>query len=132
MVTATHTTAIGKTTVWAGRFISSFVGLFLLFDCVVKLLELAPAVEATTKLGYPVDVIVGIGLLQLVCLAAYAFPRTAVLGAVLLTGYLGGAVATHVRADSGIFPVVFPVMMGAMVWGGLLLRDKRMRAFLFR
>src|SRR5687767_8675493 len=101
MISATHTASSGKTSLWLGRLMSSFVGAFLLLDCVIKLLELAPAVEATTQLGYSADVIFGIGVLQLVCLAAYAFPRTAVLGAILLTGYLGGAVATHVRAGSG-------------------------------
>ncbi len=115
-------------TVWAGRIISSFVGSFLLFDCVIKLLELAPAVQATTQLGYSADVIFGIGVLQLVCLAVYAFPRTSLLGAILLTGYLGGAVATHVRAGSGIVSLVFPIMMGALVWGGLLLRGHPLRA----
>ena len=128
MVSATHTASFGKTTVWAGRIISSFVGLFLLFDCVVKVLELAPAVEATTQLGYPANFIVGIGVLEIVCLAAYAIPRTSLLGAILLTGYLGGAVASQVRAGAGLFPVVFPIMMGALIWGGLLLRDNRLRA----
>ncbi len=128
MVTTTPTVSAGKMTVWAGRIMSSFMGSFLLFDCVIKLLELAPAVQATTQLGYSADVIFGLGVLQLVCLAAYAFPRTSLLGAILLTGYLGGAVATHVRAGSGIFSLVFPIMMGALVWGGLLLRDHRLRA----
>ena len=89
MVSATRANSFGKTTVWAGRIISTFGGLFLLFDCVVKVLERAPAVQATTQLGYPVDVIVGIGVLELVCLAAYTFPRTSLLGAVLLTGVPG-------------------------------------------
>ena len=128
MVSATHAASVGKTTLWAGRIISSFVGLFLLFDCVVKVLELAPAVEATTQLGYPADFIVGIGLLEIVCLAAYAIPRTSLLGAILLTGYLGGAVASQVRAGSGLFPVIFPIIMGALIWGALLLRDDRLRA----
>lgn len=128
MVTATPTVSAGKMTVWAGRIMSSFVGSFLLFDCVIKLLELAPAVQATTQLGYSADVSFGIGVLQLVCLAAYAFPRTSLLGAILLTGYLGGAVATHVRAGSDIFSLVFPIMMGALIWGGLLLRDHPLRA----
>ncbi len=128
MVTTKPTVSAGKMTVWAGRIMSSFVGSFLLFDCVIKLLELAPAVQATTQLGYSADVIFGIGVLQLVCLAVYAFPRTSLLGAILLTGYLGGAVATHVRAGSGIFSLVFPIMMGALIWGGLLLRDDELRA----
>jgi len=128
MVSATHITSVGKTTVWTGRIISSFARLFLLFDCVVKVLELAPAVEATTQLGYPAHFIVGIGVLELVCLVAYAVPRTSLLGAILLTGYLGGAVASQARVEAGLFPVVFPIMIGALIWGGLPLRDHRLRA----
>ncbi len=128
MVVATHAASVGKTTVWAGRIISSLVGLFLLFDCVVKVLELAPAVAATTQLGYPAEVIAGIGVLETVCLAAYAIPRTSLLGAILLTGYLGGAVASQVRAGTPLFQVVFPLIMGALIWGGLLLRDDQLRA----
>ncbi len=127
MVTATHAPSIGRTTLWTGRIISSFVVLFLLFDCVIKVLELAPAVEATTLLGYPASLVVTIGLIELICLAVYAIPRTSLLGAVLLTGYLGGAVASQVRAGVGLFPVVFPLIMGALIWGGLLLRDRRLR-----
>lgn len=132
MVSAPHIASARKTTLWAGRFTSSFVGLFLLLDCVIKLLELAPAVESTTQLGYRADVIFGIGVLQLVCLATYAYPRTSLLGAILLTGYLGGAVASQVRIGSSIFSLVFPVMMGALVWGGLLLRDRQLRAHMLR
>lgn len=130
MVTATHTASTGKATVWVGRFFSSFVGLFLVFDCVIKLLKLTPAVQATTQLGYSADLIVGIGVLELVCLAAYTLPRTQVLGAILLTGYLGGALASQVRAGSGIFSLVFPLMVGAMIWGGLLLRDRQLRTYM--
>jgi len=132
MVTATRTATTGKTAVWAGRIISSLAIAFLIFDCIIKVFALAPAVEATTQLGYPASAVVGIGLLQLVCLAAYLIPRTSVLGAVLMTGYLGGAVATHVRAASPVFSLVFPVMIGALLWAGLLLRDRRLRDFLFR
>ena len=129
MVSATHITSVGKTTVWTGRIISSFARLFLLFDCVVKVLELSPAVEATTRLGYPAEYFVGIGVLEILCLAAYAGPRTSLLGAILLTGYLGGAVASQVRASAGLFSVLFPIMMGALIWGGLLLRDQRLRTY---
>jgi hypothetical protein len=132
MVAATHITAVGKTTIWAGRIISSFVGLFLLFDGIIKVLNLSVAVEATTQLGYSADVVVGLGLLQLICLIAYAFPRTSLLGAILLTGYLGGAVASQLRIGMGTFSMVFPVMMGALIWGGLLLRDRQLRALMLR
>jgi hypothetical protein len=87
-------------------------------------------VEATTKLGYSEGDIVGLGLVLIACVIVYLIPRTAVLGAILLTGYLGGAVATHVRADSGWFPILFPVLLGAIVWGGLYLRDERVRAII--
>ena len=94
------------------------------------MLQLAPATESFAQLGYPVGLTLGIGVLELACLAAYALPRTAPLGALLLTGYLGGAVATHVRAGSPLFSVVFPLIIGALLWGGLYLRDHRLRALL--
>jgi len=104
--------------------------LFLLVDGVMKLIKPAVVVEATVQLGYPESVIVGLGIVLLVCTALYAIPRTAVLGAILLTGYLGGAVATHVRVGDGVFPILFPVILGALLWGGLFLRDERLRALI--
>lgn len=115
--------------VWAGRIISGLAILFLLFDSVIKVLELAPAVEGTVRLGYPEDVVLGIGVVELACLILYLIPRTSVLGAILLTGYLGGAVATHVRIGSPLFShTFFPIYIAALIWGGLLLRDARLRA----
>lgn len=114
------------TIVWIGRIVSGLAVLFLLFDDVIKALQLAPAVEATVQLGYPERLVVVIGILELICLAIYAFPRTAVLGAILLTGYLGGAIATQVRAGAHLFPIVFPMIMGALTWGGLFLREPRL------
>src|SRR5947209_8622892 len=93
----------------------------------MKLFKPDFVVEATTRLGYSEGVIVGLGIVLLTCLALYVIPRTSVLGAILLTGYLGGAVASHVRADGDPFPVVFPVLVGVLLWGGLLLRDGRLR-----
>jgi hypothetical protein len=113
---------------WAGRISSALAILFLLFDSVIKVLNLPPAVEATTQLGYPAGLVVVIGMVELACLAVYSFPRSALLGAILLTGHLGGAVATHLRAESPLFSLVFPLLIGALVWGGLLLRDARLRA----
>jgi hypothetical protein len=130
MIAATQTVPAVKTTIWAGRSISAFAVLFLIFDSVIKVLNLAPAVEATTQLGYPASLVIGIGVLELVCLAVYVIPRTAVLGAILLTGYLGGAIATQVRADSPLFSVVFPVIIGALIWGGLFLREQRLRVLI--
>jgi DoxX-like family len=116
------------TTLWAGRVLSALSSLFLLFDAVMKLVKPAPVVEATVALGYPESVIRGLGIALLASTILYVIPRTAVLGAILLTGYLGGAVATHVRVGSGAFPVVFPIILGALLWGGLYLRDERLRS----
>jgi DoxX-like family len=104
--------------------------LFLAFDAVMKLVKPAFVVEATARLGYPEAVIVGLGVLLLACTALYLVPRTALLGAILLTAYLGGAVATHVRVGSGLFSILFPVILGALLWGGLVVRDERLRALL--
>jgi hypothetical protein len=113
----------------AGRILGALVVAFLLFDCVIKLLQLAPAVEGTVQLGYPAGVVLGIGVVELACLALYLLPRTSVLGAVLLTGYLGGAVATHIRVGSPLAThALFPIYVAALVWGSLLLRDERLRA----
>ena len=128
MVSATQTVPVAKQAFWAGHMISALAILFLLFDSAIKVLNMAPAVEATTQLGYPMSLVVGLGMLELVCLAVYIIPRTAVLGAILMTGYLGGAIATQVRAGSPPFNVVFPVIIGALLWGGLFLREKRLRA----
>jgi len=92
-----------KTRLWAGRVMAAVAILFLLFDSLVKVMKLAPAVDGTRQLGYPVSLVRTIGVIQLACLAVYLFPRTAVLGAVLLTGYLGGAVATHLRLGNPLF-----------------------------
>jgi hypothetical protein len=121
-----------KTTIWAGRTLSALAILFLAFDTIIKVLNLAPAVEATTQLGYPASLVINLGVLELICLAIYTIPRTTVPGAILLTGYLGGAIATQVRAGSSLFSVVFPVIIGALIWGGLFLRDERLRALLLQ
>jgi hypothetical protein len=113
---------------WAGRILSALAVLFLLFDSVIKLRMIAPVVESFARLGYPASLSRGIGLLELVCIVVHLIPRAAVLGAVLLTGYLGGAVATHVRVgDPLLSHVLFPVYVGVMIWGGLYLRDDRLR-----
>lgn len=124
-------TTIGRntssaTSVWAGRIISGFVTLFLLVDAIPKLLEMEFAVDATVEAGYPASTVVWIGLILLVCTVLYTVPRTAVLGTVLLTGYLGGAVATQVRIESP--DVLFAIVFGALVWVGAYLRDERVRA----
>ena len=115
-------------TLWTGRILSGLPTLFLLFDAVMKFVKPAPVIKGTVELGYPESVLFGLGVVLLICTILYAIPRTAVLGAILLTGYLGGAVATHVRVGGPLFDVIFPVIFGALIWGGLYLRDERLRA----
>jgi hypothetical protein len=111
----------------AGRIVSGLAAVFIAIDGVMKLATPEPVVEAMAKLGYPDRLAVGIGVLVLACLAVHLYPRTAILGAVLLTGFLGGAIASQVRIEAGVFSLVFPVILGAMIWGGLYLRDERLR-----
>ena len=112
----------------AGTILSGAAVLFLLFDSLGKLLKVAPVVAGTAELGYPEGVIRPLGVVLLVCVVTYVIPRTAILGAVLLTGYLGGAIATHVRVGSPLLThKLFPVYVAVVAWGGLLLRDERLR-----
>jgi DoxX-like family len=123
--------AISNKALWTGRILSGVVVLFLLVDAGYKLIRPlpAPAVEAFGKLGYPVEFAAGLGILLLSCVALYLIPRTSVLGAILLTGYLGGAVASHVRVGDAWFShALFPVYVGLLIWGGIYLRDERLRA----
>jgi hypothetical protein len=115
---------------WAGIVISALPALFLLTDGVMKLVKPPVVVETTVQLGYPESAILGLGVVLLACTIVYLIPQTAVLGAILLTGYLGGAVATQVRAGGGPFPILFPVIVGALLWGGLFLRDQRMQEYM--
>jgi hypothetical protein len=117
---------------WAGRVLSALPAAFLVVDAVMKLVKPAVVVEATVALGYPETLIVPLGIVLLACTVLYAIPSSAVLGAIALTGYLGGAVATHVRVGGGVFPVVFPVILGVLLWGGLYLRDERLRSLIPR
>jgi len=114
-----------KAKLWTGRVITVFTVAFLLFDTMVKVLNMPVAVEGTARLGYPAGLVMFIGIVELVCLGAYLYPHTAVLGAILLTGYLGGATATQVRVEDPWF--VFPVVVGVLVWAGLFLRNERLR-----
>jgi DoxX-like protein len=113
----------------AGLVCGALAALFLLLDAAAKVLAARPAVEGTVALGYPEGLVAVVGVVELACVVAYAVPRTAVLGAILLTGYLGGAVATHVRIGSPLAShVLFPVYVALLVWGALFLRDARLRA----
>ena len=130
MQLSTQAVPVSKKMLWAGRIMSALPALFLLFDGGAKLVQPAPVVEGTVKLGYPVSVILGLGIVLLASTLLYIIPRTAVLGAILLTGYLGGAVASNVRVQEGWFAILFPVFFGALIWGGLYLRDARLRALI--
>ena len=114
----------------AGNILSALVVLFLIFDGVGKLVKPVQVVEATVKLGYPESQIVGIGIALLLCTLLYAIPRTAILGAILLTGYLGGATASQIRIGEGLFPILVPGLLAVLMWGALYLRDQRLRALL--
>ena len=116
-----------KAKLWTARILGALLVLFLLVDGAGKVLQLAPYVEGTAKLGYPASCLVPLGLVLLASTLLYAIPRTAILGAILLTGYLGGATATHVRMEQ---PFGFPLVFGVLVWGCLYLRDARLRALL--
>ncbi|MDB5958210.1 DoxX family protein [Ramlibacter sp.] len=117
--------------VWTGRVLSSIVVLFLVFDGVMKLMAIPPVVDAFRQLGYPLESASVIGYLALACALLYAIPRTAVLGAIVLTGLLGGAISTHVRVHDPLFThTLFGVYLGVMAWGGLWLRDARLRAII--
>jgi uncharacterized membrane protein YphA (DoxX/SURF4 family) len=116
---------------WTGRILSGVPVLFLVFDTVIKLLNIVPVQESMHQLGYPLHSVTAIAVLELVCLTLYLIPRTAVLGAVLLTGFLGGAIASHFRIESPLFThTLFSTYVAALLWGGLYLREERLWALL--
>ena len=116
---------------WGGRILTGIAVLFLLFDTTIKLLAAREAVDGTVQLGWQAHHLPILGMIEVVCLVLYLVPRTAPLGAVLWTGYLGGAIATHLRLDNPLFShVLFPTYVAALLWGGLYLRDARVRALL--
>jgi hypothetical protein len=116
---------------WAGRILSGLAIAFLVVDSFMKLAKTAPAVKGTAELGYPPSLLVPLGIILLSCVVLYALPKTSVLGAILLTAYLGGAVATQVRVGNPLFGfILFPVYLGVMIWAGLALRDPALRASL--
>jgi DoxX-like family len=129
MQTGTQTVTVSKKKLWAGRIISGLAVLFLLFDGVAKVMKVAPVLEASARLGFSQNLVVGIGTVLLACVVVYVIPRTSILGAILLTGYLGGAVATQLRAGSPLFETLFPIIFGVLVWAGIFLRDNRLRTF---
>ena len=122
--------SVSKMHLWVGRLVSTLASLFLLVDGVMKLLKPPVVVKATLQLGYAESAILGIGTTLLICTVLYIIPRTSAVGAILLTGYLGGAVASNVRAGMPLFNVVFPMILAGSAWSGLWLRDLRVRNLL--
>jgi hypothetical protein len=125
------TVAVSKKKLWTGRVMSGLAILFLIFDGVTKVIKVPAVLQASAQLEYPVRLIPVIGTILLVCTLLYAIPRTSILGALLLTGYLGGAVASQLRIGSPLFGyTLFPVYFAVLVWGGLYLRENRLRALI--
>jgi hypothetical protein len=116
---------------WTGRILSGLAVLFLVFDAVVKFTTMSAVADSFAQLGYPLSLAPVVGGIELICLAVYLVPRTSILGAIPLTGYLGGAIASHVRVGNPLFShVLFPIYIALLIWGGLYLRDDRLRELL--
>jgi len=129
MDSITQSATVSNKRLWAGRIMSALAVLFLMFDGVIHVLKPAPVVQGFTDLGWSPTLAVPLGIIELVCLALYLIPRTSVLGAVLLTGYLGGAVATNLRVGAPLVSnTLFPIYVAVFLWGGLYLRDNALRA----
>jgi hypothetical protein len=126
-----QTAGVSKGQLWTGRILSGLVVAFLLFDATIHILKPAPVIAGFTQLGFPVSVSVPLGVLELVFVILYLIPRTSVFGAILLTGYLGGAIAAQVRISAPLFStILFPIYVALFLWGGLYFRDPRVRALI--
>ena len=131
MQTATDIVTPSKSRLWTGRILSILAILFLLFDGIMKLVRPLPVTQAMAQLGFPQQLSVPIGIILLLCTALYAIPSTSVLGAVLLTGYLGGAVVSQLRIGASLFgSTLFPIYFAVLLWAGIYLREPRLRAFI--
>ncbi len=131
MQSISQTAPASNWVIWTGRVLSALVILFLLFDGSLKVMELEIVKETGAQLGLPAHLNFGLGVLTFIIVLLYAVPRTSILGAILLTGLLGGAIATHLRVGSPLFThTLFGVYLGLMAWGGLFLRDERLRALI--
>jgi len=111
---------------WIGLIITGLVTLFLAFDSITKIIQVTAVIKASAQLGLPTNSLVALGIVLFVCTTVYVIPQTALLGAILLTGYFGGAVAIQIRTAAGAFPIIFPLVFGALVWLGLILREPRL------
>ena len=132
-VQANEAAPVSNAALWTGRVMSALVVLFLIFDATIKLIPIQPVIDSMNELGYPptVGLARGIGIVTVVCIVLYVWPRTAVLGAILMTGLFGGAIASHLRIGSPVFShLLFGVYLGLLAWGGLWLRDPRLRALM--
>jgi Na+/phosphate symporter len=126
-----QTAGVSKGQLWAGRILSGLTVLFMLFDAIKHVMKPAPVVEGFAKMAFPLSTAVPLGIIELVCIALYVIPRTSVFGAILLTGYLGGAIATQVRVGAPLFSTtLFPIYVALFLWGGLYFRDDRVRALI--
>jgi hypothetical protein len=132
MPAAEQLTSSSKLKPKVGVVLTTLVVLFLAFDGITKVIRVTPVMEACQKMGISPNMAGAIGLLLLACTLIYVIPRTTILGAILLTGYLGGAAATHVIQRSGAFPIAFAIGFGVLVWAGLILREPRLVRWLFR
>ena len=121
---------VSNKSMWLGRVVGGLPALFLLLDGVMKLFKPSFVVEGTVRLGYAENTIIPLGVVLVACTILYLIPKTSVLGAILLTGYLGGAVATHVAVPEGAFPIILPVIFGALLWLGLYFQDVRLQALI--
>jgi hypothetical protein len=120
--------SLSKKSLRAGRIITGLVAAFLVFDAVIHIMKPAPVVEAFAKLGFPIRYAVPLGIIELVCVLLYVIPRTSILGTIFLTGYLGGAIAIQLPTGNSFFgEVLFPVYIAVFLWGGIYLRDERLR-----
>ena len=124
-VTRTH--PVSRKMLWTGYIMSALPVLMLLMSGVMKLIKPPAVVEGFAHLGLPESLALGLGILELACAVAYVIPQTSVIGAILLTGYLGGATVAHLRVGDSF---LMPVLLGMLVWGGLFLRDPRLRALI--
>ena len=119
-----------RTALWTGRALSGFAAAFMTFDAALHLAKPAIVTDAFTQLGFPASQSVTIGAIALIAVILYLTPRTAVMGSILLTGYLGGAIATQMRIGAPVFNLIFPILIAALFWGGLALRDRRVARWL--
>ena len=131
MATYAAPNTVSTRRLWTGRVLSGLGALFMLFDGVIHILKITPVVDAFAQLGFPLGTSRPLGVIEIICVAIYLLPSTSVLGAILLTGYLGGAIATQVRVGAPLFSTtLFPVYVALFLWGGLYFRDERVRSLI--